>query len=782
MSTRVPPIGPKDAKIVLLGESPGGEEVRAGVPFVGRAGKQLNEMLLAAGLERDELYITNTVKIEPPRGDKEKEKFFFVEGQPTAAYMDGILEVMAEINEIKPNVVVPMGNYALWALTQLTGISKYRGSILESTMIPGQKVIPTIHPAYYIHQGGYNSHLEALGIWDLARIKDQSEFPEIRRPQPHFIINPSREEIDNAVERLLNADHMTVDTEWYSPENLACIGFTDDVDWAICIPATSMHAYRAYKKILSSPVPKMMHNGMFDKVALARIGIQVENVAHDTMIAWAACWPGLGEKSLQVVSSVLTEYPYYKDQVEFIQKGSDQGWIYNATDCVVQETAWRKMDEEEFDYTGGRAGYNISMSIFDIFANASIKGIRADRKKLLQKRQEHLDRAKHLQEILSGIIGYTINCRSPQQVQRLVYDQLGVKRKERTTRQEVLMDIAASTRDETLKTILTTVVRIRQDENICSRYLTEDIIDKDDRIRTDWKLSGTGAGRLSTGETWWNSVALQTVPEDARDIFVADEGCCFVGWDLEQAEARIVAVKTRDYDLIDEMNSGVDIHTKLAAMLPFGKSYEELVALCAKAQAEGKSKDTVAERYLSKKCRHAFNYVMGAGTFQFTVNRFYLDTGIGIDQTTARKLREAYLELHPGLLIWWKEVKAIAARNPRVMSNCYGRTKQFLGHYSEAMHKEMVSYEPQSTVGDTTTVSIAEADKRIKKIDPDAQFFCHMHDGGFVQTKEECRDEVASIIKECMTRELIIDRTPLIIPVDVKWGYNWGEMEKLKVS
>lgn len=779
MPKRVPTEGPKDAKIVLLGESPGGEEVRRGRPFVGPAGGQLDRMLGAAGLQREDLYITNTVKEQPPSQDKDK--FFFNKGVPTQAYMDGILELMAELAEVKPNVVVPMGNYALWALTQKTHVSKWRGSIMESTMIPGLKVIPTLHPAFYIHQGHYNSHKEALGIWDLQRVAEESKTPEICLPQAEFIINPAPDEIDRAIERLLAGDHITADTEWYSPENLACIGFTNSPDWAISIPARSMLAYRAYKEILSSPLPKIFQNAMFDDIALDRIGIRVENMQHDTMIEWHACWAGLGEKSLEVIASVLTRWPYYKDQIDFLKKGDDRGWIYNCTDCVITEEAHQKMQAEELTYTNGQSGYDISMSIYPIFAAASKKGIRADKKRLLEMRKEHLENAENLQRELSSAIGYTINVRSPKQVASLVYDQLGVKRQKRTTEQNELLDIAASTRDDVLKTILTAVIRIRQNLNICSRYLTEDILDKDDRVRTNWNLAGTGAARLSATQAWWNSVAMQTVPEDVRRVLIADPGTVFIGWDLEQAEARIVAVKTRDYDLIEEMNSGVDIHTKLAAMLPFGKTYEELVEMIAEAARNGKSKDSVYERYLSKKCRHAFNYIMGSGTFRKTVNRYYLDTGIGISEGDSRHLRDAYLQLHPGLAVWWEEVRGVANRNPRTMSNFYGRTRQFLGHWSETMHREMVAWEPQSNVADTTTVSISEANREIKKLDSDSQFFCHMHDGGFVQVAEDVALEAAAIVKRCMTRELIIDRTPLVIPVEVKMGPSWGELEKVKL-
>lgn len=766
MHNRVPGHGPKDAKIVLVGEGPGATELSKGKPFVGPAGHQLDRMLTAAGIDRDEIYITNVTKT--------KKQTFFHGGSPTQWYMEGIIELMQEIKEIKPNVVVPLGNYALWALYQEQKITAWRGSILESTLLPGQKIIPTLHPAYYLHKGGFMSHKEPLGIWDFVRIKEESATPDICLPAPNFLTNPTTDDIDQAVERLLRADHITADTEWYAPERLAYIGFSDSPNWAIVISPDSMTAYRAYKTILGSDVPKWWQNAMFDDVALDRIGIEVNNVVHDTMVMWHSCWQDLREKSLAVQASVLTRHPYYKEDLEFVGQGDERGQIYCATDVVVTDESAQKILAEEFEVTGGRRGYDISMSIYNIMSSASKRGILCDRERLMELKKENLDKADFIEQVLSDTIGYTINCRSAPQVSHLVYDVLGVKRKIKTTRQEVLMDIAASTKDDQLKTLLTAVVRVRQHRNLVSRYIHEDIIDRDGRIRTNWNLAGTRSGRLSTSDPWWNGWAQQTVPDDARQVCIADDGTVFIGWDLAQAEARIVAIKTRDFELLEDMEQGVDIHTKLASQLPFGLTYDELIEKIKRL-----GKDKTPERIVSKKSRHALNYVMGSGTYRLTINRDYLETGVGISEGESRKLRLGYLDLHEGLQPWWAQVRGIL-NTTRIIENCFGRRRQFIGRFSEQMYREAVSFEPQSTIADLTTISIAAANPRIKALDPDAQFFAHMHDGGFLQVKEECADDVIEIIREEMTREIIVDHQPIIVPVDLKKGSNWLDMEAVK--
>lgn len=770
---RVPASGPKDARIMLVGEAPASIEEREGIPFAGPAGEQLNRMLPAAGLKRENLYITNVLKERIPhfKDEKAKQAFFFPGGNPSQRYMEGIVELIQEIKEVRPNVVVPMGNYALWALTQELHISKWRGSILESSLIPGQKVVPTYHPAFYIHGFYAMSFKEPLGIWDFVRIKQEAESPDIVLPKADFIINPTEDQINEAVERLLAGDHITADTEWFAPEDLAYIGFTNSKDWAICIPATSMPAYRAYKKLLSSDIPKTWQNAMFDAVALDRIGIPVKNVEHDSMIAWHSCWADIREKGLNTIGSILTRWPYYKDDLVFVNKRDPEGQVYCCKDCVVTEESMEAILNEEFDYTQGRRGYEISMSIFDIFCKASTDGLRADRPRLIELKHEFLDKAAFIEDTLSDTIGYTINCRSPPQVAQLIYDELGINRKTRTTKQEILMDIAASTKDPAIKAVTTAVVRVRQNRNMVSRYIHEDVIDRDGRIRTNWNLAGTRAARLSTTDPWWNGLALQTAPTEFREVVIPDDGYVFLGWDYAQAEARVVAVLTKDYDLLDRMEDGTDIHCLLASQLPFGMSYDALIQRCKEVE----DKDEIHERYLSKKCRHALNYVMGPDTFRLTVNKEYLDTGVGLDHSTSRNLHAAYMDLHPGLKWWWKEIEN-DIRKTKVLENPFGRVRRFTGMIKNSL-TEAVAYRPQSTVADLNTISIAEASERFKQVDPTSQFFLHMHDGGLAQIREEYKEEGIQILRECMTKEIIIDRHPLTIPVDVKMGYNWKDLK-----
>lgn len=772
---RVEAVGPRHANIFILGEAPGSQEIGR-EPFVGPAGKELDKLLVANGIDRSDCYITNTIKtflgnpytFTPNSQTSSKESLFFQDGSPTTMLMDGIIELVEELSNVKPNIVAAVGDYALWAMTQLRGITSYRGSILESTLRPGQKVVPVIHPAWFLRTREW--HRLPLTEWDWARIAEQSKFPEINRVHHEFILNPSQVELNHIADKLLDSRHITVDTEWHSPESLAYIQFTTDKSWAIAVPAKTMMAYRFYKKILSSDVPKWMQNAMFDVPALYRIGIEVVNMQHDTMIAWNATFGDIRSKSLATISSVLTEEPYYKDEGQFVGgKEDERGQKYGCLDVIVTDESMQTFLDSEFSIWGTRKGYDMTMNTMDTFLEATKTGTLCDIELLRKKRAEKIASANEREDALSKRIGYTINCRSDPQVCTLVYDQLDVKRDKRSSAQEHLMDIAASTSRPEVQSILLDIIRVRRDRNVCSRYLNENIVDVDGRIRCNWNLGGTKNGRLSTTKPWWNGVAVQTFPYSIRDVFIADPGHIFVGWDLEQAEARVVAHLTNDWDLIEDLSHGVDIHTKLASEMPFGMSYAELLVLI-----EEVGKDDCDERYLAKKCRHAMNYFLTWTGLKRAINKEWIDTKVGVTAARAKELRAAYISLSPGLETWWHEVY-LHMREHKHMVNAYGRRRNFFGRLTETehLHRDGIAFFPQSSVHDSTLLAIAELAQTMEY----GQILADMHDGGYALVPEDMKDDAIEAMRKATTRDMLVNKEVCVIPTEIKVGNDWKHME-----
>jgi DNA polymerase len=137
-------VGDEHADLVFVGEGPGAEEDRQGIPFVGRAGQLLTRLIEGIGLGRDDVYICNVVKCRPP-GNRD----------PLPPEIDACRPYLeAQLDFLAPRVVVTLGNFATRLLLDTKeGITKLRGR--EVPYRDGTAVlIPTLHPAAVLRTGG----------------------------------------------------------------------------------------------------------------------------------------------------------------------------------------------------------------------------------------------------------------------------------------------------------------------------------------------------------------------------------------------------------------------------------------------------------------------------------------------------------------------------------------------------------------------------------------------------------------------------------------------------
>ena len=130
----VPGEGSPTADVMIVGEAPGAKEDEVGRPFVGRAGKLLDELLAAAGLARSDVFITNVVKARPP-GNRD----------PTPAEVTHHMPWLeTQLALIRPRLVVPLGRHALAHFVRGVKISEVHGTVLQER---GRTVYPLYHPA-----------------------------------------------------------------------------------------------------------------------------------------------------------------------------------------------------------------------------------------------------------------------------------------------------------------------------------------------------------------------------------------------------------------------------------------------------------------------------------------------------------------------------------------------------------------------------------------------------------------------------------------------------------
>ena len=132
--------GNPHSEIIFIGEAPGANEDRQGIPFCGMSGKILTELLTSVGLSRADIFITNTVLCRPENNRNPAKE----EIENCRERLDKLLQI------IQPKVIVTIGNFATQRIIGQTGIKTMHGQVFE---YQGMRVVPVVHPASYLYSG-----------------------------------------------------------------------------------------------------------------------------------------------------------------------------------------------------------------------------------------------------------------------------------------------------------------------------------------------------------------------------------------------------------------------------------------------------------------------------------------------------------------------------------------------------------------------------------------------------------------------------------------------------
>lgn len=348
MSVVVRPSGPLTAKIMLVGEAPGFDEELKGEPFVGASGQLLNQMLAEVGILRSDCFISNVCRIRPP-GNKIEAFMAKSKKQITKEMVqlrgkwvlpvvkEGADLLWREIQMVKPNVVVAIGNLAMYTLTGKWGITKQRGSMLRADMAGHQpKVIPIIHPASILRQWEQRSYT----VVDLRRVAAHQHTIEYPKTAFRFVLRPSFEGAVATLAALLNrlnsgeAMRLSFDLETRRG-HISCAGIAWTLQDAICIPfmiygttdgywTEEQEAYLVWMlyQILTHKDAKVIgQNLLYDAQYTYRHWHFVPNVSQDTMTSHHVCFAAL-PKRLDFQASIYCEnYSQWKPDKDTWKEG-----------------------------------------------------------------------------------------------------------------------------------------------------------------------------------------------------------------------------------------------------------------------------------------------------------------------------------------------------------------------------------------------------------------------------------------------------------------------------
>jgi uracil-DNA glycosylase family 4 len=782
--------GPPDAKIMIVGESPGKAEDESGKPFQGLSGQTLNNLLGQAGIARYQCLVTNVAKERPPAN---KISFFFEDKKctiPKLKLVEWITELKNEIELYRPNVIIALGSVALWALTGEKKISDFRGYILPCKLVTGVKVLPTYHPQAVV----YEWKLYFQTVLDLRKALRHSESPKIPESKQLLFPNVNVRQFIEYMEMLIEHpeyDKLSVDVETIQPgSHIEELGLSHHPDFGMSIfilkgrsPALpendELILWQTFARLVSCK-KIIMQNGAYDTGVLWHNNhILIENIWMDTLIAAHICWPEL-PRDLGFLGSVCLDVKPWK--------GSSKTQEYNPADAAntfgIAEVLLNEIERQ-----GSFKQFQFEMNLIPVSLLLQLQGITVDRakqKELIEKWSKIRD---DLKIQLDMKLKREVNFNSPKQMQQLLYIELGLpvqyKRRKSINEPRTMTTDANALRTLARlvpnNPVFNLIIEYKK-ANLLVRQFLDIELSPEGKVHTSYNITGASSddeedtkktkrsfGRWSSSTSIilpYGSGNLQNIPPEARKMYRAPAGWKIIQADYAQAEAVVVAHLTGDQKLVKMFYDSFGLSKSEK------KLYDIHKMTIATMLGIDVSEVTSEQRTVGKTIRHSTNYSAGP---QVLANR------LGIKMGEAKQLMELYHKANPNLRMWYQQIQEELKRS-RTLTNLFGRKHRFLDRWGDSLFRSAYSYIPQSTIGDLLNKALLRIYDALPMLSFDLQILLQLHDAVYTMVKEENVLETIKFLRKCMLIPLEYSNQNFMIDIDFKSGDSWGEQEDIEIN
>lgn len=817
LSKYVPGIGPRSAKLMIVGIAPGAEEVVAGQPFVGPSGHILDKDLKDAGTSKDACYVTNIFKYKLPNNEFKKYNEIGLNLQ------EAIIDLQHEINAVEPNCILGLGDPVLHALAgksgKHNGINVWRGSILS---VLSKKTIFTWHPAAELHgagEGQWRSWQKYVRKFDVKRAYEESLTPEWDLPSRLLHVARSSADVYRYLEKNAKEQYCAIDIE--AIENIpVCIGLSFSPHEGFSIPLWNTlpirctdegHPKKSYSynlqvstipisdlayiwqllaKLFVNPNIKFIgQNFKYDDDKMSKLGFYLK--LHWDIMIGTHCINSEMPKSLAFQTSINTREPYYKFEGRNFVPGKDKMddyFLYNCKDaCVTREIFDVQMsDLAQIPYGIEHATWRMNLhKAYLLVDNTGFKVDENERKILIHK---YIDWLIRLEIQVKELTGKVINMASPQQVAELLYTDLKIPKREGTG-EEVITALIGNVlkigKHDTEIKVCETILEWRR-VNKSLGYLKAEP-DYDGRMKTTFLITGTENFRTSTNaleppirptNMGW---AFQTVSkhgdigQDLRSILIADPGYVIVNIDQGQAEARVCSLLANDEETLLSYDTG-DKHALTAAKFFGGteKTYSKKVLGYE-----------CPERFVGKTLRHAYHLDIGKREAMTNVNtdaRKY-KIPIRISEWRAGECLKILSSDTPKIKsVFHATIQELLHRDRRIIGT-YGASRYFFDEMdTRDLWKGAYAFIPQQTVSDKTKQVMLKIQKNLWHI----KIACEAHDALalLIPDRQAMYDDVEEIKSYFMEpidfSRCSIPRRSLVIPCDVEVGIDYCDLKKFR--
>ena len=785
----VRPVGPCPAKIMIVGEFPGEQEVARGEPFVGFAGQELSKMLGEAGISRSASFLTNVVRIRPPgnsieafiaakKKDITGQHVIFRDKFVLPCVRDGIELLKREIEMCRPNLIIALGNTALWALTGKWGVTSWRGSVMQ-TDLPlaldyAPKVVPVYPPAAILRQWSWRQ----IAVQDLRRAAKEAKTAVYSPLDYQFIIRPDYSTVLTILSQLYSQlqareGKLAVDIETRAG-HIACIGVAWSSREALCIPLMCMERVDGYwpieqeativfalYQILTHPNCQVIgQNFLYDAQYIWRHWHFLPRLHRDTMLAQHVLFSNL-PKGLDFLSSMYCEHHlYWKDEgKEWDAKtGEDQLWTYNCKDAVI---TFEVDDGQQaaVDAMKLREVHDFQQELFWPVLETMNRGLRVDTARRAEFAFTLQEEIAKREQWVTDVVGMPLNIKSPVQMKELFYDALGQKPVlDRKTGNVTCNDEALRTLAEREPILLPLVKKVSELRSL-SVFLSTFVaapLDVDGRMRCSFNIAGTETYRFSSSKNAFGSgLNLQNIPKggdsadlelpNVRSLFIPDPGMTFFDIDLSSADLRIVVWEADEPEFKAMLKEGLDPYTEIAKEFYHDPSITK--------------RDP--RRQTFKSFAHGTNYL---GTAEGLAERL----GLGVHE--AEQTQKWYFKRFPKIKRWQDDLKDQVYKR-RMVENVFGYRCYFFDRIEGTIFNQAAAWIPQSTVACLINRAYVKIYNELK----DVQILLQVHDSLAGQFPTHLGDWMVRQIVAAAEIPLPYDGDPLTIPVGVKTSNeSWG--------
>ena len=520
-------------------------------------------------------------------------------------------------------------------------------------------------------------------------------------------------------------------------------------------------------------LPKVAHKANYDVTLLTNLGVEVGNVAFDTMLAAHLLGHkaiGLKNLALDLLGVEMTPIDELigsgRKQVTFAHVPVEGAAAYSCADADMTYRLWQVLAKDLEREGLAPLFKDVEMPLAPVLVEMQVTGIKLDSAQLAQMGDELGTRLAELEEATYASVGHRFNMNSPSQLGELLFGELrlhekmeGMGRPKRTRTGAYSTDAAIldSLRDG--HEVVNLVLENRQLAKLKSTYvdaLPVLVNPRTGRVHTSYNQAGSVTGRVSSNDPNLQNIPTRTdLGRRIRTAFIPGErGWLLLAADYSQIELRVLAHLSQDPALLDAFHQDLDIHASTAAQV-YGVPMDAV---------------TADQRRIAK--------VLNFGVI-YGVSGWGISHQTGLSMEEGRQFIASYFERYQGAADY-RDRTVQQAREQGYVQTMLGRRRATPEIHSsnpairQATQREAVNMPIQGTAAEIMKLAMVRVRNRMGEMGLRSRMLLQVHDELIFEAPAEEIEALKGLVLEEMPRALDMD-VPL--KVTVKTGASWGELE-----